>query len=401
MDRPRSSLPNRRLAIRASASVLLISVAALVPANVAIGSPHAVPSAVYGLVSACYLWMGLLILERRPGNRVGPITYAIGVATAASIAIDAYVTHGSLGPELPATELVAWAYALGDGPLFAALAILVMLFPTGRLPSDRWRLVGLSTVALGVASAITTGLRPGPLPYHTWIDNPVGLTGSPTDDLVGPAQLLLAGPVLLALLAPLARWRRADCVERAQIKWIGASGLAIATSIGFYIVVFGGGYHIVGDLIVGMMLATFPVAVGIAITRYRLFEIDRILSRGVGWALVTASVAAIYLGTVLVLQGALGAVTQGDTLAVAASTMLVAGLFQPLRRRVQEAVDRHFYRSRQDAERTAAALAERLRNEVEFDAIARALVTTAGEALEPRRLDLWVRPRSGSRVART
>jgi hypothetical protein len=401
MDTPRSASTNRRLALRALTIALLVSVAAFVPLNVVVGSPHAAPAAVYGLVSACYLVMGLLVLERRPENRVGAITYGIGVATAASIAIDAYVTYGSLGPGLPGTELVAWAYALGDGPLFAALAILVMLFPTGRLPSARWRLVAWSAVVLGIASAITTGLRPGPLPYHTWIDNPLGLARFPTDDLAEPIQLLFAGPVLLSLLAPLARWRRADRVERAQIKWIGASGLAITASIGFYIVVLGGGYDIVGDLLVGLMLATFPVAVGIAITRYRLFEIDRLISRGVGWAIVSASVAAVYLGTVLVLQGALGGITQGDTLAVAGSTLLAAALFQPLRRRVQDAVDRRFHRSRHDAERAAAAFAERLRDEVELDALARALDATAREAVEPQRIGLWVSARNDSRTART
>jgi hypothetical protein len=146
------------------------------------------------------------------------------------------------------------------------------------------------------------------------------------------------------------------------------------------------------------MVATFPVAVAIAVTRYRLFDIDRIISRTVGWAIVSGAVIAIYLVAVLVLQAALAGIIQGDTLAVAVSTLLAAATFQPLRRRVQGAVDLRFNRARVDAERAAAAFADRLRDEVEVETLARDLDSAARDAVAPRSIGLWLHARNDSRT---
>jgi len=256
-----------------------------------------------------------------------------------------------------------------------------------------------SVVVLAGATAATTAVRPGPLPYHEFIDNPFGLVASSTSDLVGPVQLLFAGPIFVALTAPFARWRHAGPIERAQLKWIGASGAAIIASIGFYAIAFGPtSYEEIGDLSTGVALAMFPIAIGIAILRYRLFDIDRLISRTLGWAIVSGSVAAIYVAAVLVLQTILGGFTQGGTLAVAASTLLAAATFQPLRRRVQSAVDRRFNRARVDAERAAAAFADRVRDEVELEALARDLDAAARDAIAPRSIGLWLHARNDSRT---
>jgi hypothetical protein len=141
-----------------------------------------------------------------------------------------------------------------------------------------------------------------------------------------------------------------------------------------------------------------PISIAIAVLRYRLYEIDRIISRTIGWAIVTACIVAIYLAGVLVLQGALEGATQGDTLAVAASTLLAAASFQPLRRRIQDLVDRRFHRTRYDAERMAAAFTERLRDQVDLEAVTGHLGATTREAVAPRTMTLWLRSRNDFRT---
>lgn len=397
---PRVEQAIGRSVLRLATVALFALLAVCVSLNLAIGVTHPASASIYGLVAACYLGMGLVIVERRPENRVGRITLALGVGVTLSVVLDVYVSYGSTGAGLPGRDVVAWAFSLGDGPLYAGLAMLVLLFPTGYLPSARWRPVAALVIALGIVTALTIAVRPGPLSYHAWIDNPFPLVVSPADDVSGPLQLLFAVPILLALTAPVARWRRAGTVERAQLKWIGASGLGIMASIAFYASVAGPEtYDRAADVVVGGMVATFPVAVAIAITRYRLFDIDRLISRTLGWAIVSGAVVAIYLAAVLVLQSILGGFTEGGTLAVAASTLLAAAAFQPLRRRIQRAVDRRFHRARHDAELTAAAFAERLRDEVALEALTRDLNGTAGEAVAPRSIGLWLRARNDSRTA--
>jgi hypothetical protein len=398
VPRVEQTIGRRRLRLASLALFALLAVC--VSLNLAIGVTHPASASIYGVVAACYLGMGLVIVERRPENRVGPITLAIGAGVALSVVLDVYVSYGSTGAGLPGRDVVAWVFSLGDGPLYAGLAMLVLLFPTGRLPSARWRPVVALVVTLGVATALTTAVQPGPLLYHPWIDNPFPLVVSPAIDVAGPIQLLFAGPILLALSAPVVRWRHAGAVERAQLKWIGASGLSIMASIAFYASIVGPDtYNRVADVVVGGMVATFPVAVAIAITRYRLFDIDRLISRTLGWAIVSGSLLAIYLAAVLVLQTILGGLTQGGALAVAASTLLAAAAFQPLRRRIQRAVDRRFHRARHDADMTASAFAERLRDEVALEALARDLNATANEAVAPQSIGLWLRARNDSRTA--
>jgi hypothetical protein len=389
--------PPRRDGLRSATVGLLLADAAVLPWMYITGAPHAIPGTMYGLVATAYLVVGLLIVERRPANRVGPLAFAVGAVSALSVPLDAYVT---LEPPLPARELVAWAFALGDGPLFAVVAMLVLLFPTGRLPSPRWRPVAWLAIILGLATALITGVRPGPLPYHASIDNPFGIVASPTDALFGPLQLLFAAPVLLAMISPAVRWGGAGPVERAQLKWIGVSGVAILASVAFYAVAFGPtSYSPIGDTAVGLALSTFPVAIGAAILRYRLFDIDRLISRTLAWAIVSACVVALYLATILLLQGLLGRITQGDTLSVAGSTLLAAAAFQPIRRRVQVLVDRRFDRSRLDAERAAAGFAARLRDEVDLDHVVSDVRGTTTDALLPRSLGVWLRPRNDLRTS--
>jgi drug/metabolite transporter (DMT)-like permease len=193
------------------------------------------------------------------------------------------------------------------------------------------------------------------------------------------------------------RYRRGDRIERLQIRWL-VSAVAI-TAIGF-----GGtavSYALGSDgppistsitLVAYAGILLMPIAIGIAVTRYRLFEIDRIISRTIGWAVVTGILGAVFAGTIVGLQTILADVTQAQTLSVAASTLVAFVLFQPVRRRVQSAVDHRFNRARYDAERTAAAFAERQRDQVNLAGLKVDIAGTIDVALRPRTLAVWIRP---------
>ena len=344
---------------------------------------------VFAVVAAAFLVVGLLIVERSGGNRVGPILLLIGASVSFFVALDAYIR---LEPSPPGMSMAAWIVSLYDGPFFFLIGSLFLLFPDGRLPSRRWRVLVGAMAILAILTLLNAATATGPLPYYPWIDNPLGLTGGGT--ILGPAVYgLLVGTVVLAALSLVVRWRRADVIERAQLKWVAA----VACLVGLAMISYGfgagpGQYSDVGDLSIGISLFLFPVAIGVAILRYRLFEIDRIVSRTISWAVVTGLLVATFVGVVVGLQTALTSVTTGNTLAVAASTLLVFGLFQPVRRRVQHAVDRRFDRSRVDAERTLDALVGRLRDDVDLEAVRREILHAAGTALRPAAAGLWLRP---------
>ena len=180
------------------------------------------------------------------------------------------------------------------------------------------------------------------------------------------------------------------------MKWVAAAAALVALAMLTYGLSAGPSqYSEAGDFSVGLALALFPVAIGIAILRYRLYEIDRLISRTISWALTTGAIAALFAGVVIGLQGILGPVTGGNTLAVAGSTLVAATVFQPLRRRVQGAVDRRFNRARYDAQRTADGFAERLRNSVDLETLRLALSATADGSVHPSSSSVWLRNVTG------
>jgi hypothetical protein len=287
--------------------------------------------------------------------------------------------------------LAVWAWAPG---FVLILTAAVLLFPDGRLPSPRWRAVGwLAGVALALLIV--------PIAIVAWSNRGPDLVAEgPITGQNGPAAFLLGlqfvGLVVLAVAAAASivglfvRFRRSVGVERAQLKWFVAAGIVEVTAL-----VVSGFITLPNDLlglavtvVVSMLL---PIAAAIAILRYRLYDIDRIVSRTIGWAIVTGALIAIFAAAVVALEAALSGITQDQTIAVAASTLLVFALFQPLRRRVQRTVDRRFDRSRYDGQLTADAFAERLRGEVAIDALAADLATTIDGAVRPATQGLWLR----------
>jgi hypothetical protein len=349
---------------------------------------------VFALATTSFLVAGWLICERRPGNLVGPIVLALGLLLGAFIVADAWIRYPGARPGIPALAL---AVSVSDGLYFFIIAMLFLHFPDGRPPGPRWRYLVWVMAALATITFIGALTRPGPFPYYGWLENPLNPPDSPIPAVWELAYGATVLCVAFAALSMLARWRRAGAIERAQLKWAAAAAVLVATAM----VTYGAGagpsnYSEVGDLAVGVTLGMFPIAIGIAVLRYRLYEIDRIISRTLGWALVTGVLVGVFAILVVTLQAVLAPLTDNNTLAVAASTLVAFALFQPLRRRVQRAVDRRFDRARYDGQRTVEAFAERLRNQVDLRDVERDFTTTVAGALNPSSATLWIRLRRSS-----
>jgi hypothetical protein len=270
-----------------------------------------------------------------------------------------------------------------------------VIFPDGHLPSPRWRWPVVAVLVWWAGEFLRYGFAPELIP-DTNIKNPFHIAGIAPLLSALDRPYLIGVPIFLAAIASVGiRYRRGSIVERQQLKWLIA--VTAFAAVAWIVVITGG---VTGSVVLlgigwscGLLAFTgFPIAIGIAVLRYRLYEIDRIISRSIAWALVTGVLVAVFFGVVVALQAVLIDFTQGETVAVAASTLAAAGLFQPLRRRVQRIVDRRFDRATYDAQRTVATFAERLRDEVALDAVVADLQRTVAASIKPASFSLWLRP---------
>ena len=344
---------------------------------------------------------GVLVMQR-PGNAIGALLLFTGTMTAVSwsggyyVDLDDFVGPGRLPFIVPMAWLTGWLFS----PAVGLLAVFApMLYPSGHLPSPRWRIVATVALTAIAVGTIHTATAPGPMNYGNGI-NPVTLP-QPLSDVVqalASVSLLLAPPVItLVLVNLILRFRRSVGVERQQIKWFLAVASVAATAIVVSIVTVTGPISdtawIVGLLAIGCL----PMAMGVAILRYRLYEIDRLVSRTISYTVITAVLVVVFGGFNLLLEAVLENLTQASTLAVAGSTLLVFALFQPLRRRVQTAVDRRFDRERYEGDRIARAFAERLRDEVDPERLRDELDRVLAQTVAPARTGLWLRGERGGR----
>ena len=342
--------------------------------------------------------VGALVASRRPENPVGWLLCFSGVAVSTSSFSSQYAIYALLAQPgvLPAGEAVAWI-AAWQLPIMTGLPVLyLLLFPTGRLPSVRWRPVAWLTVAFIVAGVILAAFSPGAyLGSLGPIRNPLGIEGVTA---IYKAAFFTTSPLLFgtAVLSLFVRLRRAVGVERQQLKWFVYAAAAFALGIILvsmisvvdtptwferaavaYFTVAGVGY---------------PIAIGIAILRYRLFDIDLIINRTLVYGTLTATLVALYFGGIVVLQRLFVVLTgERSTLAVVASTLLIAALFNPLRGRVQGFVDRRFYRRKYDARKTLEGFSTKLRDETDLDALNDNLVGVVRETIQPAHVRLWLR----------
>jgi len=320
------------------------------------------------------------------------------VATSTSTFASQYAIYALLAQpnSLPAGEAMAWIAAWTLPIMNGVQVFYLLLFPTGRLPSRRWRWLAWLTVAYIVVGVLTAAFSPGAhLGSLGPIRNPLGIEGITQ---FYKAVLYTMSPALFiaAVFSLLVRLRRAVGVERQQLKWLAyaAGGLAIVSILIIITIAIDTPrwYEWVANAILVAVTPGVPVAIGIAILRYRLYDIDLLINRTLVYGSLTATLVALYFGGIVVLQRLFVVVTgEKSTLAVVASTLLIAALFNPLRRRIQLFIDRRFYRRKYDAAKTLAAFSAKLRDETNLEALNSELVGVVGEAMQPAHASLWLR----------
>lgn len=349
--------------------------------------------AAFVAVTLSYATVGLLLATRSGAGRIGTVLLAGGLSFAAIPF--GYVVGGSLVLREPFDPLSNVVFLIGPAAIATGysliLPVVALIFPHGTLPSRRWRWPVRTVGALLATATMITVLRPGEIAGAA-SRNPLGVPGFPSALAWLGDVFFVIGIVAISMLgvaSVVVRYRQGTALLRRQLRWFVAAVLLAAGPLLLGFLPGTGGPQ--WALIASFGLLLVPVSVWIAVTRHGLYEIDRLISRGLSWGLLTGVLVAVYAGVVLVLQGALAGVTQGQTLAVAASTLLAAALFQPLRVRVQHAVDRRFNRARYDAQREADAFGARLRDEVDLDAVARELRLAAGRTVAPSTATVWLR----------
>jgi len=353
------------------------------------------------LASLAFAVIGALVVSRVPGNSVGWIFCLIGFLVGMGSFTYEYADRALYGApgSLPGAEAAAWLQNLGLPPAFGLLALVLLLFPDGRLPSRRW-LPAVWVALVGVLFSLGYAIRPGLLdwPFET-VTNPLGINGALglTTDATNAAWWLMAAAAALAGVAMMLRLRGSLGVRRQQLKWIAVAAvlggivILINTATFYYWPVEG--IERERSVVLGLVFAAFPIAAGIGILRHHLYDIDVVINRALVYGALTATLGVAYLGGVLLLQLVLSAVTSGESLAVAGSTLAVAALFRPARGRIQSVVDRRFYRRKYDAARTIASFGSRLRDEVDLDALGIELLAVVAETMQPAQVSLWMRPR--------
>lgn len=343
--------------------------------------------------------VALVVALRRPASPIGWIFSAYALGAAAYEAAGGYAIRAIvIAPgSLPGGDWAAWFRQWADRPLSALSLLAFLLFPTGRLASARWR-PALAMPVLVVLGFTARAFVPGPLGF-LGVPNPVGVAWVPSfieDGVLGGIPLGLGS--VLAAAEIRARYHLAGPSERGQIKWLAIplAGLIIAIVATVATLVAGvpiadgvSGALITGFF--GLVQTAIPVCMAIAIVRHRLLDIDLLINRALVYGTTTAAVALTFFVGIILLQAVLSPITAGSDVAVAVSTLACLALFQPLRRRMQEAIDRRFYRSRYDAARTLDAFAVRMRDQVALEAVRADLLDAARDTVQPAHASLWLR----------
>jgi hypothetical protein len=349
--------------------------------------------------------VGAIVASRRPENPVGWLLCLNGLTISISHFSSQYAIYALLArPDLlPAGEAFAW---IGTWilPILIALDVFTfLLFPTGRLPSRRWRWLGWLTVAFVFVGAISGAFTSGPVDGLGSIRNPLGIEGftSGYKALVYPmAPFLFAASALSVFV----RLRRATGVERQQIKWFAYAAVVMAITVFLQIItetvdvpLWFGRTEFAVFTVAG---TTVPISIGIAILRYRLYDIDIIINRTLVYSSLTLMLALVYFGGVTATQALFRTLTgqeQQPQLAIVVSTLAIAALFNPLRGRIQSFIDRRFYRSKYDAQKTLEAFTSKLRDETDLEALSGDLEGVVRETMQPAYVSLWLRPDKSSK----
>ena len=373
------------LGLLAVGSVLVLLAYGLIEGAASVGTTWANELAYLAFIIA-FSTVGALVASKRPGNPIGwlllgsVLCYAVGGA----------------GVTVAGPALIAWAGAWAWGVGVGLAVVTLLLFPDGHLPSRRWR-PALWLAVVGIIGFVVGAGFGAPTIGDSNVPNPFAVQGS-LGEALGALQEtfpLVIVAALLALLSVVARYRRARGVEREQIKWVlyaaALVGVGLVAQLPIFIVMPPDVAADASNAIATTAFACVPVAIGIAVLRYRLYDIDVLIRRTLVYGATTAAIALAFFGGIVVLQAVLRPVTSGSEVAVAISTLVSFALFQPLRGRVQRAVDRRFYRAKYDAEHTVDVFAARLREDVDLDSLRAELLDAVIDALQPAHASVWIR----------
>jgi hypothetical protein len=364
------------------------------------------------VIGGAFPTVGAVIVAHQPRNRIGWLCCTVGLLVGVAFFAQDYAWYALVHRpgSLPGGLAMAW---LSQWPLLVAFALMVtfllLLFPDGRLVSPRWRIVAWAAAADLAGLWIGIAFAPGPLGAGglETVSNPLGIQwpGPPPRLLAAIVakafELLIHLSALLILLSAasmVVRFRRARGVERQQLKWFTYAPLAavlvwLVSSIPALMSEAPTVVVILRVYVVGAIISVgIPLAIGIAVLRYRLYDIDRLINRTLVYGVLTALLVVVYAAGVFILGQLLNPVGGQSELAVATSTLAVAALFQPARRRVQAGVDRRFNRRRYDATKSVAAFSTRLRDEIDLDTLSAELLAVVDQTMEPTRASLWLRP---------
>jgi hypothetical protein len=348
------------------------------------------------VIAASYSAVGAVVAPRLRQSPIGWLFCAIGLSFAVVHFSAEYAIYALLARpvSLPWGEASVWIWSWVWVPAIGLVVFLDLLFPDGRLPGARWRWFARFTIAAVLVGVILTALSPGPI-LQLPLQNPLGIEVLP--NVYRMVEAFMYALVAVGASSMLLRLRRVGWIARQQIKWfayttaVAISGIVLKNTV--YPVV---GVTLIwwaGFVLTVVGLAGNPIGMGVAILRYRLYQIDHIINRTLVYGSLTAVLALVYVGSVVVLQGALRILTgQESQLAVVVSTLAIAGLFIPLRRGMQSFVDRRFYRRKYDATKTLEAFGAKLRDETNLDALSNDLVGVVRETMQPTHVSLWLRP---------
>jgi hypothetical protein len=364
--------------------------------------------------------VGALIASRRPNNPIGWICLAVGILWMFANLTSGYGTYGLLVARPGSVPFPAAIGSLGEWMWAPALGLLgtylILLFPDGRLPSRRWRPLAWFSGAVIISVSLTNALRPGRLPGLGGVPNPFGLEEYPwMADVTQAVTLLLPLCFLASALSLVLRFLRSGGEQREQVKWIAFAAsfvglvalITVVSTFRFAPESLETGtqplwLELLQDVEL-LSLAGVPVAVGFAILKHRLYDIDVVINRTLVYGSLTAMLAAVYFGGVATIQALFRTLTsqeQQPQLAIVISTLVIAALFNPLRRRIQSFVDRRFYRRKYDAAKTLEAFSAKLRDETDLEALNAELVGVVRETMQPAHVSLWLRPDTASKGKR-
>lgn len=349
------------------------------------------------VMAIAFSWVGALITSRYYRHPVGLILSVVGFFSAINVLASAYSTYALIArPEtLPGGVFMAWVSAWSWAPGIELLPLLLLFFPSGRLLSSRWRVAVWSVLVITPIVIVILAISPfsetvpgvgAANPSPVVISEGAGLPFAITLN-VSFFILLIASVVSVVL-----RFRRSSGEERAQLKWFTFAGALLVTSLLLNLALIGAGAGIPGVILPTLGIGSVIVSIAVAILKYRLYDIDRVINRTLVYGALTALLGLFYAAIVVLLQEILAPVTADQSYAVVGSTLAVAALFRPARARIQGFIDRRFYRRKYDAARTLEAFSAQVRDEIDLESLTVHLLSTVQETVQPARLSLWLRP---------